>query len=1259
MRATDRLAAAAALPVSDELGLFQGIVEHLGGVVLVCDVQGRVHWANSLAAEWLGAPGKPAQADHDASPLARLPGLAALSLSLPWRVDAAQLARVCAGETIRLRPETLVGADGVARRCRLRLSPLPRTSALPLVLAWIEAHADDEGDGSLSDTQRQRALAAAQVGSWSRSCVDGTARVEPLWCYSLGLDPCEGPDHLERWARRIHPDDVARFRRAGAQLAAAPADAPDFDVEYRILTADSRWLWVLQRGRVCRRDARDDRPLEAAGICIDIDARKRAEVEVHENESRLATALWGAQAAFWQLHVPSDVATRSPLWFAMTGYTEQSWNSLPSPWSSRLHPEDRAAVEQRITEHLEGRSQSLELRYRTRCADGSWKWMMDRGRVVEWDFDGKPIAAIGVSIDIDAQKRAELALHSSEARLDTAVWGAGVGLYELDCTSGAARWLNDWCERHDFEPCAGADHVERWDAGVHPEDLPAARARFRGHLEGRLESYDAEYRIRTRGGAWRWIFERGRVTEREPGGAPVRLVGTCMDIDARRRVELAAEDSRRRLELALESARGCLWEWDIALAQYNDAYYELHGVSPEQGRGQRTFRGDRAHPEDRDRVLAAEREVIEGRLESFNTQYRVRHADGSWRWMMDRFRAAARDEHGRATRLIGFAMDVTDDVQVRATLQATESALRAATESTPDWLALLDERLHIRFLNRGFRGMAVEDLLGRDAIPLLDPDWQAITGDHYRHVLATGEPRSFDIVQRVDGGEPRRLLHRVVPVKGADGGIRGISVIVTDVTAQHESERRLRESERTLRTVTANSNDWMMLLDLDNRCRFVNRPVSGHDIDRMIGADAIAMVPAAHRDEMCAAIEAVVATGQPRRVLQQFDPDGAQGRRHLEAWITAARDEDRIVGTVLTVSDITEPLRQQQALQAQALILQTMSEPVLLVDRNDVAKIVNPAFEALAGLPHAQLIGQPMTGLLRDRVADYPEITAAALAHWQANPPQVPMRREFDWRSRDGRTHRLLAAFSRVQVGGTPHVLCVYTDVTEQREVERQILEVVQRAQRRIGADLHDGLGQELTGISMLLRGLHSGVADGHHATLAQIEEVIGLVSRSVESARAMARGLAPVDPEHGGLGGALQRLAASASRQSGVHVELRYDLPPALVFSQEESTHLFRIAQEAVSNALRHAAARTVRVSLSHEAGCAVLRVSDDGRGFPEAGEPQRGLGLKTMRFRASVLRGDLQILRHGPQARRGTGITLVCRVPVHSRRLVGTTIA
>jgi PAS domain S-box-containing protein len=896
----------------EEAGLFHGIVEQLGGAALLCDRDGTVRWANSRASEWLGATACCGTAQLDA-------------LSLPWPLDATQLAAACDGATQRLRPAMLDCADGVARRCHARLAPLRRGAQPALALLWIDEQPDDDG-GAPSETQRRRALAAAQVGSWNRNLEAGAARVDPLWCHALGLDPCEGPAHLELWARRIHPDDVERFRRAAEELACAAEGAPDFDVEYRILTVDSRWLWVLQRGRVTRR-ARDGRPLHAAGICIDIDARKRAEVEVHENESRLATALWGAQAAFWQLHVPSDTATRSPLWFAMTGYSREAWDAVPQPWMSRLHPDDRPEVERRIAEHIAGRSQSLELRYRMKCADGAWKWMMDRGRVVEWDFDGRAIRAIGVSLDIDAQRRAELELHSSEARLETAVWGAGVGLYELDCPSGVTRWLNDWCERFDIDPCAGAEHVDRWDSNIHPDDLPAARARFSGHLAGSEEYYDAEYRIRTRGGAWRWIYERGRVTERDAAGAPLRLVGTCLDIDARRRVELAADESRRRLELALEGARGCLWEWDIARDEYSDAYYELHGVDPEAGRRNRNFWNECAHPDDRERVLAAERELIEGRIESFDTQYRIRHADGSWRWLVDRYRAGERDASGRATRLIGVAIDVTEEVQVRAALEASESSLRAIAQNAPDWMFLLGRDLRIRFANREVPGRSVAGLVGCAALDVVDPQWREVFRGHFEAVLQDGEPVSFDQLRPAPDGSTVVYLHRVNAVRDARGAIEGLAVMVTDVTAQRDAQLALQRSERLLRTVTANSNDWLVLLDHEHRLRFVNRPVGTQSVSRLLGRSALDIVEPESVPAMRAALDAVLANGQPRVVMQRLPATALHGPRHLEVWVTAAFDGAAITGTVLTVSDVTERVRQQQALLTQAQVLETMARP--------------------------------------------------------------------------------------------------------------------------------------------------------------------------------------------------------------------------------------------------------------------------------------------------------------------------------------------
>lgn len=249
-----------------------------------------------------------------------------------------------------------------------------------------------------------------------------------------------------------------------------------------------------------------------------------------------------------------------------------------------------------------------------------------------------------------------------EARLATAVWGAGMGLWEIDLENDRTRWFSDWCGRMNLDPCDGPDHVARWDANVHPEDLEEASRRFRAHLAGDEDHYDAEYRVRDRAGRWRWLFERGRVVERASDGTAVRMVGVCMDIDARKDVELQLVKGRRRLEVALESARGGLWDLDADAGEpcHTEFYYRMLGFDRvDRGRISEVW-SNRLHPDDRTRVCEALRRTIDGKSDLYEAEYRLRHADGSWRWVLDRGRALERDASGRALRLVGFIIETAD-----------------------------------------------------------------------------------------------------------------------------------------------------------------------------------------------------------------------------------------------------------------------------------------------------------------------------------------------------------------------------------------------------------------------------------------------------------------------------------------------------------------------------------------------------------------------------------------------------------------------
>jgi two-component system sensor histidine kinase UhpB len=214
---------------------------------------------------------------------------------------------------------------------------------------------------------------------------------------------------------------------------------------------------------------------------------------------------------------------------------------------------------------------------------------------------------------------------------------------------------------------------------------------------------------------------------------------------------------------------------------------------------------------------------------------------------------------------------------------------------------------------------------------------------------------------------------------------------------------------------------------------------------------------------------------------------------------------------------------------------------------------------------------------------------------------------------------------------GVAAVLCLLQEASARAPrsaFEREIIEITNREQTRIGSDLHDGLGQDLTGIALMLRGVDAQLRQEGSAV--RLGDVIGLVNAAIENTRALARGLCPVSAERDGLRAALQALAARVGARHGLPVKFEARTTQPLRLDETAATHLYRIAQEALTNALRHSLATRVRIRLESARGELHLKVQDNGRGIgTEALRASDGLGLKIMRYRAQMLGGDLVIER------------------------------
>ena len=214
-------------------------------------------------------------------------------------------------------------------------------------------------------------------------------------------------------------------------------------------------------------------------------------------------------------------------------------------------------------------------------------------------------------------------------------------------------------------------------------------------------------------------------------------------------------------------------------------------------------------------------------------------------------------------------------------------------------------------------------------------------------------------------------------------------------------------------------------------------------------------------------------------------------------------------------------------------------------------------------------------------------------------------------------------------------------EMAQRQRLEEEILQVSEREQRRIGHDLHDSLCQHLTGTALAGQVLHEQLAAKALPEAADAGKVVELVEEGISMARNLSRGLHPVEMDAEGLMAAFQELAQSITRATKVRCIFECDRP-VLIHDDAAATHLYRIAQEAVQNALRHGKPQRIGINLSERAGQVNLTVEDDGVGLPEAGPGNTGLGTRIMAYRASMIGGVCSI---EPAPTGGTLVT--CSFP------------
>ena len=898
---------------------------------------------------------------------------------------------------------------------------------------------------------------------------------------------------------------------------------------------------------------------------------------------------------------------------------------------------------------------------------------------------------VAIVRDITERKRAETALRESEERFAQNAQQTRTFVWELD-DQGLYTFISPVVEEV---------------LGYRPEDI-IGRLHFYDlyPAEGREAYRQAVFAAARAGGPFRnfenpMLAKDGRIVWVSTNAFPLRnstgalrgFRGSDMDITARKQAEVALRESEARIRAIQDNLpNGLVYQIDSGpdgqerrFTFISQGVEKLHGIPAEMVlRDPQAIYGQ-VREEDLAR-LAADEARAAATLTPLVAEVRLRLPSGEMRWRL--FTSAPRRLPNGHLVWDGVEVDITRRKQAEEALRESEASRRATNDNLPDGMVYQmttgadGQASRYTYLSQGverMHGVSAAEMMADAGImyrQILAEDRARVAVDEAR-AMAKRKPFRCEVRVRLPSGEVRWRQFTSAPRQLPDGHLVWDG-IETDITEHKQAEMALRESEARFRELYLRIQDGLILVDLTGHlvnCNPAFEALLGYREEELRGKHYREITPPGseavdaegfrqvRQQGFSTAMEKTLvrkngtvvpvevvgsllrdAQGQPRGILAVVRD--ITERKIAEEALLQARDE-----LERRVLERTAELEKSRAALAHSeeqfrQMAGSIQEVFYLLDAQTLGLLyASPAYKDIWGRP--DWVEQPRfedwAGAMHpdDRERNVREFQAGVatgefkLQEYRIVRPDGEVRWISDqaWPIRDAQRRM-------IRIAG------VIRDITERRRLEAEILRATETERQRIGRDLHDSLGQSLTAIGYLADALREDLARRKRPEAREVQKLEKLIDQTAAGAHGLARGLLLADLKRGGLAAALQELAFHTRERFGL--ACRYTGPVRIPkLGPEVASQLYRIAQEAATNAAKHGKRTKIEIRLAREPDGLRLSVQDTGPGLPARRARSAGIGMDIMRYRASMIGADFWI-----DSAKGKGTTVNCRVPGPKRR-------
>ena len=771
---------------------------------------------------------------------------------------------------------------------------------------------------------------------------------------------------------------------------------------------------------------------------------------------------------------------------------------------------------------------------------------------------------------------------------------------------------------------------------------------------------------------------------------------------------LTAEQIMReheRLRFALETSHTGTWELNLAdnTAVRSPEHARIFGYERLPPKWSYEMFLEHVVPEDRASVRGKVGHAMETRGD-LSLECRIRRRDGveRWIWVAAQHRC---DDQGVPRYLAGIVQDITERKWTREALNQASVLNQQIISGAKEGIIVYGQDLKYQVWNpfmEQLTGMPASQVLGRHPFEVFPFLKEAGLIKQLTRILTGKEcgplEFHFEVPQTKRSGW---VSDTNSALRDADGKIIGVVGMVRDIGERKKAEERIAQLSRVRAILSGIDHAILHIADrqklLDEICRVAVRE-GGFElawVGMVTPENVVEPVAQAGRTGYLKKVR-IVTRDEPRgrgpvgRAIREQRPvviSNIDLDRRMSPWLERARRFGlhyvaafplRIGGKVVGAFQAYAP-RPDFFNEAEVALLTQVSDdisfalnalaglearekaeaelrrseenlsnffeqaPIGLMWLSDKGTIlrVNRAESELLGYSADEFLGHCFTKFCRDRETGRQLLRLLAAGERVHNMVMTHGCKDGSVR------HVLVDANSLWRHGRLQYSSVFLRDISDRVGLERELMQVGEREHRRIAQDLHDGLGQLLAGTAYLTGVLQQELATKAPPQARQLHRIQEVINEAIGVTRNLARGLHPVEPVPNGLMIALQSLAHATERL--FRVRCRFVCRRSvLIQDNTQATHLFRIAQEAVTNSIKHGRARRILVQLRETSKAIQLIVKDDGHGFSRQAGKLSGAGLRIMRYRAGIIGASVVF-----QARPGDGTAVVCTLPIENHQL------